>query len=259
MSNPTDPYQRIIWSADVGTTKKLLSTLAFMPRKPIVKIDRPFFERRGNGFYRIFELLAANDITVFDDAKITGVGRELRESAENHTLGPRPWMLNCMSNSLANGKSNLSPDAKARGEELDSLKQFAEVCTEAGVNRCSVTVLTSKSDDIVWDEYNQRDAASQVQWYAEWLVKFGFTHLVCSPLEAKKLRRNSDFNSLKLVTPGIRPVGAAVTHQSRFTTPTEAFENGADFIVVGSPITKGPGSPAENLDAIAAEVAAVLN
>lgn len=260
MTSPIDPYSRIIWSADVWHMGNLVRALASMSRKPIVKIDRPFFERRENGAWAVFETLATmEDVVVFDDAKISGVGRELYDSAVNHTISPQPWMLNCMATSISNGIYIQTLDDQGRKQELDSLKQFADVCNASGVAPCAVTVLTSKSEEIIWDEYNQRDGVRQVEWYAEWLVKFGFTHLVCSPLEAKAVRRHSDFSGLTLVTPGIRPAGAAVTHQSRFTTPAQAFENGADYIVIGSPITNGPGTIAENLDAIAAEVQAVLN
>ena len=43
-----------------------------------------------------------------------------------------------------------------------------------------------------------------------------------------------------LVTPGVRPVWAAADDQKRFATPREAFKNGADYFVIGRPITAAP-------------------
>ena len=57
-----------------------------------------------------------------------------------------------------------------------------------------------------------------------------------------------------IVTPGVRPAGAALGDQSRVTTPRQAFENGSSHIVVGRPITAAPDALAA-FEAIAAELA----
>jgi orotidine-5'-phosphate decarboxylase len=58
-------------------------------------------------------------------------------------------------------------------------------------------------------------------------------------MEASALRRalGAEF---KLVTPGIRPAGVASDDQARVTTPERAMANGADFLVIGRPITQAP-------------------
>jgi orotidine-5'-phosphate decarboxylase len=60
-----------------------------------------------------------------------------------------------------------------------------------------------------------------------------------------------------LVTPGIRPAGAALGDQKRIATPAEALRQGASYLVVGRPITQSP-DPSEAADAILHEMAAVL-
>ena len=55
--------------------------------------------------------------------------------------------------------------------------------------------------------------------------------------------------SFKLVTPGIRPVGADVGDQKRIMTPTKAIESGSDYLVIGRPITQAK-NPAEVLTSI---------
>ena len=58
-----------------------------------------------------------------------------------------------------------------------------------------------------------------------------------------------------IVTPGIRPEGAAVGDQKRVATPAEAIRGGADYLVVGRPVTQAP-DPRAAAEAIVAEIAA---
>ena len=71
----------------------------------------------------------------------------------------------------------------------------------------------------------------------------GLRGLVCSPLEIAPLRQRLPAE-MKLVTPGIRPAGAAAGDQSRVLTPAEAARAGADFIVVGRPIFRASDAAA---------------
>lgn len=67
----------------------------------------------------------------------------------------------------------------------------------------------------------------------------GLDGVVCSSLEAARLRSacGKDFC---LVTPGIRPAAASRDDQSRVATPRQAIANGADYLVIGRPITGAP-------------------
>lgn len=67
----------------------------------------------------------------------------------------------------------------------------------------------------------------------------GLDGVVCSPQEAAPVRAalGSDF---RLVTPGVRPAGASVGDQKRVMTPAEAVAAGADYLVIGRPITAAP-------------------
>ena len=76
--------------------------------------------------------------------------------------------------------------------------------------------------------------------------------LVASAEEAVLARRTVGAKLL-LVTPGIRPAGGAVGDQKRVATPTEAMRNGADYLVVGRPVTQAP-DPRAAAEAIVAEI-----
>ncbi|WP_158748091.1 orotidine-5'-phosphate decarboxylase [Acidobacterium sp. S8] len=64
----------------------------------------------------------------------------------------------------------------------------------------------------------------------------GISGLVCSPEEAAQMRKILPASTL--VTPGIRPAGAAIGDQKRIATPASALAAGADYLVVGRPITQ---------------------
>jgi orotidine-5'-phosphate decarboxylase len=76
----------------------------------------------------------------------------------------------------------------------------------------------------------------------------GLDGVVCSAVEAPKLRQALGPRA-KLVTPGIRPAEAAADDQSRIVTPVEAIANGADYLVIGRPITAS-SDPVAALDRI---------
>jgi len=76
--------------------------------------------------------------------------------------------------------------------------------------------------------------------------------VVCSPQELAPLRAALPRRFL-LVTPGIRPAGSAAGDQKRIATPAAAVAAGADYLVVGRPITQAP-DPARAAEAILREI-----
>lgn len=98
---------------------------------------------------------------------------------------------------------------------------------------------------------NPRDAVARLARLAQ---ACGLDGVVCSAQETAALRRQLG-SGFCLVTPGIRPEGADGDDQKRVATPRQAIANGADYLVVGRPITRAP-DPAAALRAINAEIAA---
>lgn len=98
-----------------------------------------------------------------------------------------------------------------------------------------VTVLTSMDDEALAGIGVNRSAAEQVFALTALASDTGLSGLVCSPHEVANVK-SIHGNQFKLVTPGIRPVGADAGDQKRIMTPRLAADQGADFIVVGRPI-----------------------
>jgi orotidine-5'-phosphate decarboxylase len=87
-------------------------------------------------------------------------------------------------------------------------------------------------------------------------VDAGLGGIVCSPREVVAVR-GAIGDDLAIVTPGIRPKGAATQDQKRAATPESAIGDGADYLVVGRPI-RGADDPGAAADAIVNEIAAAL-
>jgi orotidine-5'-phosphate decarboxylase len=238
-----DALERIIWSADVPDEVALIAHLEQMPDLRLIKIDRLFATEMGLG---IVDRLADRGLRVFDDAKIVEIPSKAVGIARAH-LAHRPWMLNCMAGVQSSGVLEA-----ADPDRLDGLKRFADACHKVGTKPCGVTVLTSKTGDLVRREFNGRDSVEQVLYYVEALWHAGFTDIVCSAAELAAIRSESRFDALGLNVPGIRPRGSEVGDQARVDTPLSALRAGADRLVIGRAITTG--EPQRNLAAIVAEI-----
>ena len=119
----------------------------------------------------------------------------------------------------------------------------------------AVTVLTSLDAEDLKATGIAGPVAEQVRRLAALAVASGCDALVSAAAEIATLREAFG-RQVKLVVPGIRPAGSAADDQKRVMTPAEALRLGADYLVVGRPIT-GAADPAAAAQAIAAELAAV--
>jgi orotidine-5'-phosphate decarboxylase len=117
----------------------------------------------------------------------------------------------------------------------------------------AVTVLTSLDAPALTTIGVQASPLDQVLRLGRLAMDAGAHGLVCSAHEVAALRAALGPGPL-LVVPGIRPAGAALGDQARTMTPAAAIEAGADYIVVGRPITAA-ADPAAAAAAIAAEIA----
>lgn len=117
----------------------------------------------------------------------------------------------------------------------------------------AVTVLTSLDSSSLHATGVAGGPRQQVLRLARLAMAAGADGLVCSAHEAAMLRDSLGEGPV-LVVPGIRPAGSDAGDQARTMTPSEAAQAGADWIVVGRPITASP-DPAAAAAAIAQELA----
>ncbi|MFH1762379.1 MAG: orotidine-5'-phosphate decarboxylase [bacterium] len=133
-------------------------------------------------------------------------------------------------------------------------------CSKSGLPKpilLGVTVLTSLDDQMLFkDLHIYGNVADQVVHLSRLGKELGLDGVVCSPLEIELVRQACGSGFI-LVTPGIRPKWAVKDDQQRITTPADAVRMGADFIVIGRPIT-GAENPREAAEKIQAEIDNVL-
>jgi orotidine-5'-phosphate decarboxylase len=128
----------------------------------------------------------------------------------------------------------------------------AAVEAAPGTLVAAVTVLTSLSDEDLGLIGMAGPVSEAVLRLATLSVEAGARGLVCSPREVAAVRAAVG-PDVMLITPGVRPAGAASNDQARVATPEEAVLAGSDLLVIGRPITGAP-DPGAAAAAIAASL-----
>ncbi len=138
--------------------------------------------------------------------------------------------------------------------EPEAMKAAVRGRGDSALKLLAVTVLTSY-DDAMLDEIGYRYGARDlVLRRAGQALECGMDGVVASPLETAMLRAEFGDDFL-IVTPGVRPAGAAPDDQKRAAAPADALRAGASHLVVGRPVTAAD-DPCAAADAMLAEMAA---
>lgn len=109
--------------------------------------------------------------------------------------------------------------------------------TKNNLTILGVTILTSLSRNDLIDIGVELSVEDTVLKLCELGLKNGLKSFVCSPLEIESIRKRFG-KDITLVTPGIRPDWSEKGDQKRVFTPKMAIQKGADFLVIGRPITQ---------------------
>ena len=142
----------------------------------------------------------------------------------------------------------------AGGHAMLAAAQEAAESTPSAPHLLAVTVLTSMDQAQLAATGVSGSPTEQSLRLAALAYSAGIRSLVASSQEIAELRAH--YPDSRLVIPGIRPAGAAVGDQKRVATPASAIAAGADYLVIGRPITQAP-DPAAAAQAILDEIAAV--
>jgi orotidine-5'-phosphate decarboxylase len=134
------------------------------------------------------------------------------------------------------------------GTDTKTLAAAVKGRAESPLKLLAVTVLTSLSLDDLVEQGIAKAPANLVLHRAGLARAAGFDGVIASGEEARPLRQAVPGNFL-IVTPGIRLAGGTAGDQARVTTPAKAMADGADYLVVGRPITqaKDPKAAAERV------------
>ena len=190
-----------------------------------VKLGLEFFNYNGvDGLNKVME---RTDNFLFLDLKFHDIPNTVAGAVRGAMSGVIPNIMTVQtSGGLAMMKS-------AKDESV-------RIANELGVQPpliVGVTILTALDDTDLKDIGYSEAMEKQVVKLAKLAKDAGLDGVVCSPLEIETIKQNCG-NDFITVVPGIRPEGADNGDQKRVMTPAEAIEKGADYLVIGRPITE---------------------
>jgi orotidine-5'-phosphate decarboxylase len=234
-SNRDFGKERLILALDVPSIdagRALLERLA--GRVGMVKVGLELFAAEGPAAVRAVRDLGHE---VFLDLKLHDIPNTVAGAVRSaRSLGARMLTVHA-----AGGAEMLRRAVAEAGGDLTIL---------------AVTVLTSLGPEDLEPASILGPPAEAVRRRALLAASAGCGGIVCSPREAAEVRVAVG-PDLELVIPGIRPAGGDLGDQKRAATPAAAIRDGADWLVVGRPISAAP-DPAAAADAIADEIGAAL-
>ncbi len=230
--------EKIIIALDVGTKREALALAELLGEARIFKIGLELFTAEGPALLeetlrvgkRPFLDLKFHDIPNTAAGAVRSATRNGAHMLTLHTSG---------------GKEMMAAAARAAQEES----------AKSGKGRpilLGVTVLTSLKDEELRVIGFGHGVGDQVLRLAILAKDAGLDGVVCSPHEIEIIKKECGRDFL-VVTPGIRPSWAAAQDQKRIMTPAEALQKGADYLVIGRPIT-GAASPGEAFLRVLAEI-----
>lgn len=225
---------RVIVALDYPAAEAALAfAQSVSPQDCRLKIGKELFTAAGPA---LVETLSKQGFDIFLDLKFHDIPNTVAGACKAAAeLGV--WMLNVHA---SGGRAMMEAARKALGDAKDRPKLIA------------VTLLTSMGARELEEIGIAGDAAGAVRRLAKLAQASGLDGVVCSAQEATMLRAECG-RDFCLVTPGIRPATAAADDQQRVMTPAAAVAAGADYLVIGRPVTQAK-DPLATLAAINREI-----
>ena len=230
--------KKIIVAIDTIDTNEALKITKLIPDVGAFKLGLEYFCANGpKGISKISE----TGVKIFLDLKFHDIPNTVA-GAIRASLNLEPYMMTVH---LSGGYNMLDR----------TMEEVKEYCSKKSLKRpliLGVSVLTSIDNNDFSSLGIKGKVEDQVVRLAKLAENTGLDGLVCSAKELKIVKREVGKN-LILVTPGIRPAGGEVNDQKRILTPAQAIKDGANFLVIGRPITS-VDDPQEALNNISLEI-----
>ena len=230
----TKPADKIIVALDVPTKKDALGLVEKLRDQiSFFKIGLQLYTAEGP---EIVRAVSSTSSKVWLDLKLHDIPNTVARAVESaNRLGVQMFTVH-----LSGGSEMIRAATAARANN--------------NILLLGVTVLTSSTEETLHEIGIHGQVDDQVLRLAKLGVAAGIDGVVASSHEVKPLRREFG-NKIKIVVPGIRPNWSKPDDQKRMMTPREALEVGADYLVIGRPITGHP-NPSEALARILDELEA---
>jgi orotidine-5'-phosphate decarboxylase len=220
-----NPQEKIIVALDVSNKEEALSLVRQLKDTNIFKVGLQLFTVEGPSLVKNLQDLGKK---VFLDLKFHDIPNTVAGAVR---MGVRMG-VHMMTLHASGGREMMASAAQAAKEEAESVGTAPSLLL-------AVTILTSLKGKHLKDIGIGTDTKSQVLNLAGLAFQSGIEGIVCSPKEIEAIKKTFKKN-LVVVAPGIRPKWAAAQDQKRILTPAQAVKKGADYLVIGRPITQAP-------------------
>ena len=226
---------RIIVPLDVPTLEAAIALVEQLPQVSFWKVGLELFVSTGPA---ILQILKEQDKRIFLDLKFHDIPNTVMSACRSASQ----YGVDLLTIHATAGRSALKLAAEAIPQSHSPTKLVA------------ITLLTSLiSRDLAFDLKVPLELPDYVLQMALLAQESGIHGAVCSPQEVNQLREICDPDFL-LICPGVRPSWSITGDQRRVMTPAEAIAAGADYLVIGRPITAAP-SPQDAWEKICQEIA----
>lgn len=233
----TEMRERIIVALDTDAHTALALARTLQGKVEWLKVGMTLYYAEGP---EIVTKLREMGFKIFVDLKLNDIPHQVEGAArEISRLGASMFTVHA-----AGGRAMMEAAVKGACES-------SQECGLDTPDVIAVTVLTSIHDDDLAAIGVGGSSAAQVERLAKLAREAGVQGVVCSPLEAARMRELLGLEAL-VVTPGVRPAGSDAGDQSRIATPAQAVAAGASHLVIGRPIT-GSDEPGAAVDRIVSE------
>jgi len=212
---------RIIVPLDVPSLTEAIALVEKLPQASFWKVGLQLFVSAGP---EILKFLKEQQKRIFLDLKFHDIPNTVAGAVD----AAAQYQIDLLTIHATAGRAALTSAVKAISAETYRPKLLA------------ITLLTSiNSRELAMDLQIPLELSEYALKMALLAQETGLDGAVCSPLEAGQLRQVCGNNFL-LVCPGVRPIWSVTQDQSRVMTPAQALKAGADYLVIGRPITAAP-------------------
>jgi orotidine-5'-phosphate decarboxylase len=226
----TKVAEKIIVALDVSTTKEAVALVdQLRDQISFFKIGLQIHTAEGPEILRVVRPMGAN---VFLDLKLHDIPNTVARATESASN----LSVQMLTIHLSGGAEMIQAATTHKGK----------------MSILGVTVLTSANERTLCETGVSESIGQHVLRLARLGVENGIDGIVASPHETKMLRAEFG-DKLRIVVPGVRPSWSQAGDQKRVMTPREAIDAGADYLVIGRPITAHK-NPREALEKILQEL-----
>ena len=228
---------RIIVPLDVPTPVQAIALIDKLPQVTFWKVGLELFISAGA---EVLKVLQQRNKRIFLDLKLHDIPNTIVGACASTKL----YDVDFLTLHATSGRK--------------ALAGAAEIARSSGkLKLLAVTLLTSiSSRELAFDLKIPLELPEYVLQMALLAKESGINGAVCSPREAEQLRGICG-NDFLLVCPGVRPSWSEAKDQQRVMTPSQAIQAGANYLVIGRPITQS-GNPREAWERICEEISGVI-